>query len=1236
MGGFETMPGDSNTLALDSGAPRGWTDPVATTRYEILRPIGRGAMGVVYEALDRERQRLVALKTLRHFTPAALYLFKREFRALVDVHHPSLVQLYELVVAENGRGFFTMELVRGTDFLSHVRGGSDRLLPALRQLVDGVRALHRAGKLHRDIKPSNVRVTPEGRVVLLDFGVSTELAPADCDAATEPAETAGTARYMAPELSAGAPPAASSDWYSVGVMLDEVLGEDRSAPLDALRRALLRREPARRPDGAEIALRVGESDDPSIASPAASVRPDAQTTFVGREASLHALQNAFESVERGASITVRVAGSPGMGKSTLVRHFLDERLGRGALVLRGRAYERESVPYKAMDSVVDALSRHLMWLDREGAHLPLPADAPALARLFPVLLRVPALHDLAPSSTDAPQRARGRAFAALRELLRSLARRQPLVVCVDDVHWGDTDSATLLVELMRPPDPPPILFIAVHCEEEAERSPFLIEIAARWPAAAEVRTVPVVPLERHEARQLALARMGSSDLEAADTIARESGGSPFLIEELARCEPGRSGCTVRLEQLVRRQLADLPDDARRMLEIISVGGRPLPVSVVAEASGLQGAPSGTIGVARAHRFVRTGLRDGHEVVEARDGRIRDIIVGQLSEATVREHHRRLARVLSSAPGVDSEAVAIHFLGAGDAERAARFAERAAEHAAGTLAFDRAARLFRLTIENLPADTPDGVDLRARLGDMLEWSGRSADAARAYIDAAERAGSATARLRLERAAAEQLLASGRIDEGAAVLRRVLSAAGSNAPRSPLLAIVCLIFYRILRAVVGLGFEPRDEALTPADRLKIDALHSFVIGFSIVDAVVATCMQARHLMLALRAGSRVDVMRAASIELTHLASLGGPVGKREQRLDRIIESIARETDDAESLALVRAARGATLLVRGRWREALEILDGAYANVAARRAGWQSNASVLAAYALYIMGDLQALAPRQARLLADAELRGDLYTAVCLRTMTLPGTCLADDDPDAARRHVRLAMAQWSHRGFLVQHWQAMRAEAEIELYVGNAAAARERVRRDRAAFRRSFLGASQFIRISNAYVLGRCAIAAADADTRRRPRRLAEARRIARDLGRERASHSAPLAAILSAGIASVAGDRAAAVRSLRTAIELGTSADLGLQTAAARYQLGRLLGGDDGRELVEGSEMALAAQGVRAPLRYVSMVVPGRFEARGFTAPRASRQDEDAYDSAMHLAINRSSRDDAQFERRRGV
>src|SRR5208282_1309912 len=113
----------------------------------------------------------------------------------------------------------------------------------------------------------------------------------------------------------------------------------------------------------------------------------------------------------------------------------------GALILAGRAYERESVPYKAIDSWIDALSRHLLHLSDLGRQLPLPEDAWALARLFPVLRRVPEIADARELVIGDPHRVRRQAFSALRALLTALAQQQPTVIHVDDAHWGDADSA---------------------------------------------------------------------------------------------------------------------------------------------------------------------------------------------------------------------------------------------------------------------------------------------------------------------------------------------------------------------------------------------------------------------------------------------------------------------------------------------------------------------------------------------------------------------------------------------------------------------------------------------------------------------------------------------------------------------------------------------------------------------------------------------------------------------------
>ena len=202
------MAGTATETRWLPGAPKGIAqsenfedDFAGTDRFAVIRRLGAGGMGVVYEVRDQARHEVVALKTLRRTTPAGIFRLKQEFRGLAGMSHPNVVGLYELFV-EDSRCFFTMELVRGLNFVDYVRQGSDgrpsipRLTASLQQLIIGVSALHRFGKLHRDIKPSNVLVTPDGRVVILDFGVIAELFP-DSLGGHEPV-VGGTPAYLPP------------------------------------------------------------------------------------------------------------------------------------------------------------------------------------------------------------------------------------------------------------------------------------------------------------------------------------------------------------------------------------------------------------------------------------------------------------------------------------------------------------------------------------------------------------------------------------------------------------------------------------------------------------------------------------------------------------------------------------------------------------------------------------------------------------------------------------------------------------------------------------------------------------------------------------------------------------------------------------------------------------------------------------------------------------------------------
>ena len=269
-----------------------------------------------------------------------------------------------------------------------------------------------------------------------------------------------------------------------------------------------------------------------------------------------------------------VSGPSGIGKSALVRYFLSQIAGPDdAIVLSGRCYENESVPYKALDGVVDDLSRHLASIPHQDIESLLPPDVAALTRVFPVLLQVHAIaavrRDQQLGRAD-PFGLRRRAFAALRELLGRVANRQLLVICIDDLQWTDADSAVLLEELLRPPSAPAMLTLLSFRSEETAAKPFLqalLERAGRdiWSA------ISLDPFTEDEAQTLiGVLLPAGSMLTDSDRrrMTREAGGSPFVLEQLARYAGVQ-----RMEATQRAYFCrDVCDAAQWALG----GGAPLP------------------------------------------------------------------------------------------------------------------------------------------------------------------------------------------------------------------------------------------------------------------------------------------------------------------------------------------------------------------------------------------------------------------------------------------------------------------------------------------------------------------------------------------------------------------------------------------------------------------------------------------------------------------------------------
>ncbi len=1286
---------------MSEGTPR-VADFEGTTRYRMLGQIGRGGMGVVYRVWDGELRREVALKTMRRPGAGEVFRIKTEFRARKEINHPSIVDFYDLVV-DDSDCFFTMELLPGTDFLTWVRTQApsalldaetvdldddpatresdapeglgqpypaarpprrgvlavdlDRLRDGLRQLVEGLDALHQVGCLRRDIKPGNVLVSPEGRVVLLDFGLAVSIDPEDEKARID-GPVAGTAAYMSPEAvwrDGLGPPA---DLYAVGVMLYEALTGRRPwrgqmfevlrakqsglppAPssltfgvpsdLEALCMDLLEPKPDRRPTADQVLARLGAIElDPASVTLTGQLMLDLKAPFLGRAPELAALQDAFARVDAGHPTTVHIAGRSGMGKSSLVRRFV-HRIEKEphVLVLEGRCHLHEAVAFKALDGVIDALSRFLVKEPRESLMSIIPAQVADLIRLFPVLGRVEAFEAASASAGDAspdPQESRRRAFGGLRELLVRIGRRRTVVVWIDDLQWGDLDSASLLRELLRRPDPPPLLLLLSWRSEERETSALLRVLLGDGPLALpakEVRRVDVEPIGDETGRDLSNAILGASlgrHEHRIDEVLRDAGGSPFLISQLIRyiaasdASPSGDFPTVEdssrpptrryLGNIVLKRFRRLSAPARSLLETVSIAARPLERGLALHAAGLGASDQLVVRHLEREFLLRaTQISDRIAIETYHDG-IREAIVDALSDESRRARHLALAEALLEVADPEPQALVEHFQGAGDLGRAGAYAVAAATRAAETLAFDRAARLYRLAIDLAPEDA-DPLALQVGLSEALSNAGQSAEAGAAFRLAAQLAASRGADavdvLRYNRQAADQYLRAGVVDEGMAALGDVLRDAGMVLPSSRGGALAQILFRRAALAIRGMSFTLRTGADLPAEALvHLDATWGATTTLSLIDPLLAGVFGVRHLRAALDLGEHQRLARALGHEASYQASIGGPGGRSAAAtLLDTVEELGRDSADPYDMGWLKLAQGTTAYLSARWSEAALCCDEGTREFRAHCTGvsWELvSTESFAVSALAHRGDLLEVGLRRARLVQEADERGDLFATTGFRLGILGLVDLAADEADGVRAQADALIERWPNHAFLTQHYLHLLATVGAALYEADGLDALRRMEAAWPRLKRDHFLRLQTMRVELWHLRARAALGVLSGDQEvDDPRALVKLVRQAIKAIRQDLDNpwAPPAVAQLEAALAVREGNIQEATELLVRAAAGYQAADMRLYAAACRYVDGALTGVRGGQDKRADSTEWMAAQGITRVGKMVRALVPG--------------------------------------------
>ncbi len=591
--------------------------------YRILRSLARGGMAEVFEVAHEASGEHLALKLLQQ-VGGALPRFSREYEAMIRLNHPNIVRVYHYGLHE-GKPWLTMELVEGTQVQAYAKslgraGSSRRTEEVLRISHDLALALdhiHHRGLVHRDLKSANVLVLSDGRVKLLDFGAAKVTSA--LEEITRDGEFLGTFAYAPPEQIMGREVDARADLYSFGVLLYRLAtgrmpfesedvqvvarmhlskaprppSELASLPpgLEKVILSLLEKKPENRPKtGAEVARSLEEVAGHPLYLPGTLDVDSSSDVLVGREdqhlALRRFLDRAADPGEMQPGSMVLVTGGPGSGRRRLM-----EAIERDAQVRRFRCLQ-----WKLRQGELDDLLSALLLLGHTFG-----AAAPGAVREAVVELTAVSQPDVTVADRLSALSTSG---ATLLEA-RANADRAPVLILVRDLDLASPVGIEALVGLREAVEAAGIAAVfAADCLAAADEPETALR--KRFPLAERVVLPPLSPREVALLVGAMLHRRPPPALVARQ-IWRASGGMPSYVEEVVKGmvddgilrvqgrDPNRIEWTARenraipvpavARQRITDQLARLPADRRRVLELLAVGGGEGSADLIGAALG---------------------------------------------------------------------------------------------------------------------------------------------------------------------------------------------------------------------------------------------------------------------------------------------------------------------------------------------------------------------------------------------------------------------------------------------------------------------------------------------------------------------------------------------------------------------------------------------------------------------------------------------------------------------------
>jgi tetratricopeptide (TPR) repeat protein len=647
---------EARTDGVTATGPRRWNlwqrlfgatggpDPAAGVperigRYRVIKLLGEGGMGRVFEAEDETLQRRVAVKVLKEWGDSSRGRFLREARAAARISHPNVCPIFD-VDEQGGRPYLVTELLAGETLASRLKRGPlsvDEVLTLARDMLAALGMLHESGIVHRDVKPSNVFLTTHG-AKLLDFGLARDL-PKDVARAlasggdlTPSGLLIGTPGYMAPEQVLGHPVDGRADLFATGVVLYEALSGRRpftgeslvqvasailhedpptltgqpAEAFDATLRRALAKSPGQRFASAREMADALQAAGRTVENRTARAVVPTREPFVGREAELAWLDERLAAAMAGQGSVVLVTGERGVGKTTLVGEFL-RRVRSGTIAMSiaaGRCVETQG-PGEAFLPFLDALGRLLTSPGRERTIELLRIHSPTICVQFRAGLLPDPDGSLRQQAVGATKE---RLVREAGDFIEAAAREFPAILYLEDLQWADPATVGMLHHVGCRTARQRVLIIGVfrHADVDAANAPLkrcAVDLLARG-VARELAIGSLSPEDSGRYLDKRFVPNRFPDSFAGALYARTEGLALFvrslvdLLEERGDIEREEGTWALArtvaeldlapakgLRDLVRQHVEALPGPRRELLQHAAVAGREFLSSVVAHTVG---------------------------------------------------------------------------------------------------------------------------------------------------------------------------------------------------------------------------------------------------------------------------------------------------------------------------------------------------------------------------------------------------------------------------------------------------------------------------------------------------------------------------------------------------------------------------------------------------------------------------------------------------------------------------